>query len=90
MQTNCYGVLSLAKKMVAKDSMGTTAMQLDLWKLYTGMQNLIAREDGQDLIEYALLCALIALAATVGMGTLASDINNAFGAIGNQLTAATA
>jgi pilus assembly protein Flp/PilA len=65
-------------------------MQLDLWKLYTGMQNLIAREEGQDLIEYALLCALIALAATVGMGTLASDINNAFGAIGTALTAATA
>ena len=90
MQTNCYGVLSLAKKMVAKDSMGTTAMQIDLGKLYTGIQNLMAREEGQDLIEYALLCALIALAATVGMGTLASDINNAFGAIGNQLTAATA
>jgi pilus assembly protein Flp/PilA len=64
-------------------------MQLDLWRLYTGMQNLIAREEGQDLIEYALVVALIAFAATVGMGTLASDINNAFTMIGGQLTSAT-
>ena len=45
------------------------------------------REDsGQDLIEYALLAALIALAATVGMSTVASDINNAFTKIGSKLS----
>lgn len=45
------------------------------------------REDsGQDLIEYALLAALIALAATVGMSTVASDINNAFVKIGSKLS----
>ena len=90
MQTDCYGVLSLAKKMVAKDSMGTTAMQIDLGKLYTGIQNLMAREEGQDLIEYALVVALIAFAATVGMNTLASDINSAFTTIGTKLTNAIA
>ena len=61
-----------------------------IWQLSIKIRNLLSREEGQDLIEYALLCALIALAATVGMGTLASDINNAFGAIGTALTAATA
>ena len=65
-------------------------MKEKLWKLSIQIQSILKGEEGQDLIEYALLCALIALAATVGMGTLASDINNAFGAIGNQLTAATA
>ena len=45
------------------------------------------REDsGQDLIEYALLAALIALAATFGMSTVASDINNAFTKIGSKLS----
>jgi len=44
-------------------------------------------ESGQDLIEYALLAALIALAATVGMGVVASDINNAFSKIGSKLSA---
>lgn len=43
-------------------------------------------DSGQDLIEYALLAALIALAATVGMQTVASDINNAFTKIGSRLS----
>jgi pilus assembly protein Flp/PilA len=47
-------------------------------------------ESGQDLIEYALLAAMIALAATAGMDTIASDINNAFTAIGSRLNANTA
>ena len=43
-------------------------------------------ESGQDLIEYALLAALIALAAVFGMSTVASDINNAFTKIGSKLS----
>ncbi len=39
-------------------------------------------EDGQDLIEYALVIALIAFAATVGMTTVATKINTAFENIG--------
>jgi pilus assembly protein Flp/PilA len=42
------------------------------------LQCLICREDGQDLVEYALVVALIAFAATAGMKTLASGINTAF------------
>ena len=45
-------------------------------------------ESGQDLIAYALLAALIALAATAGMNVVASDINNAFSKIGSKLEAA--
>lgn len=43
-------------------------------------------ESGQDLIEYALLAAMIALAATFGMSTVASDINNAFTKIASKLS----
>jgi pilus assembly protein Flp/PilA len=44
------------------------------------------REDsGQDLIEYALVAALIALAATAGMSTLATAINQAFSSVGSKL-----
>lgn len=39
-------------------------------------------DSGQDLVEYALLCALIALAAVFGMGELAESINRAFRLIG--------
>jgi pilus assembly protein Flp/PilA len=50
------------------------------------MQDLIAREDGQDLVEYALVVALIALAAVAGMQSLASDINAVFASLGSQLS----
>jgi len=50
--------------------------------------NLHRDECGQDLIEYALLAALIALAATAGMGVVASDINNAFTIIGSRVSTA--
>jgi pilus assembly protein Flp/PilA len=43
---------------------------------------------GQDLIEYAMLAALIALAAVVGMNTIASGVNNAFSKIGSRLSSA--
>jgi len=61
-------------------------MNFELWKFYTKLQNLIVREEGQDLIEYVLVVALIAFAATVGMTTLAQAINNAFTTIGTSLT----
>jgi pilus assembly protein Flp/PilA len=45
-------------------------------------------ESGQDLIEYALIAALIALAAVAGMNFLASAINSAFSKVGSRLTSA--
>jgi pilus assembly protein Flp/PilA len=37
------------------------------------------------LIEYALVVALIAFAATAGMNTVATDINLAFTSIGTKI-----
>jgi pilus assembly protein Flp/PilA len=65
-------------------------MKDQLWKLSIKIQSILKGEEGQDLIEYALVVALIAFAATVGMGALASDINQAFTNIGTRLTTATA
>ena len=45
-------------------------------------------ESGQDLIEYALVVALIAFAATVGMGTVANGINDSFSRIASRLASA--
>jgi pilus assembly protein Flp/PilA len=63
-------------------------MQLKLWMLYSRMQRLIMREEGQDLIEYALVVSLLAFAAVATMQTLATDINNAYIAVGNALNGA--
>jgi pilus assembly protein Flp/PilA len=49
------------------------------------MVEMLKDEKGQDLIEYGLLVALIAFAATVGMGSLASGINTAFSNIATTL-----
>jgi pilus assembly protein Flp/PilA len=40
---------------------------------------------GQGLVEYLLILALVALAATAGMKTLASGINSAFTALSSIL-----
>ena len=69
--------------------MEITDTQSSLRKLYAKLQSLILREEAQDLIEYALVVALIAFAATAGMTVLAGDINTAFGNIGNTLTSYT-
>lgn len=50
------------------------------------LQLLLSREEGQDLVEYALIVALISLAAVVGMNSLASQINGAFNTVGNTLS----
>lgn len=42
-------------------------------------------ESGQDLIEYALIAALIALVAIAGLNGLASSINSEFTSIGGDL-----
>ena len=49
-----------------------------MFTLIDRLQCLITKEDGQDLVEYALIVALIAFAATAGMKTLATGINTAF------------
>ena len=46
----------------------------------------LGEEEGQDLVEYALIVALIALAAVVGMNSLATAINNAFSSVGTKLS----
>jgi Flp pilus assembly pilin Flp len=42
-------------------------------------------ESGQGLVEYLLIVALVALAATAGMTQAASYINSAFVRIGEKL-----
>jgi pilus assembly protein Flp/PilA len=65
-------------------------MRDNLSKLYMKMRDLtdafIKDESGQDLVEYALVLALIALAATVSMKTLATNIGTAFTSVGTKLT----
>jgi pilus assembly protein Flp/PilA len=47
---------------------------------------LVKDELGQDLIEYALVAALIALGAVASMRTLATTISTALANVGTRLT----
>jgi pilus assembly protein Flp/PilA len=55
-------------------------------QLYVKFQTLKNQEEGQDLVEYALVVALIAFGATAGMGALAGGINQAFNTISTTLS----
>jgi len=61
---------------------------MDLKRILQVLSEVHDDESGQDLIEYALVVALIAFAAIAGMNFVASEINVAFSKIGNKLTSA--
>ena len=62
-------------------------MNTMLLKLYVKFQDLASREEGQDLVEYALVVALIAFGATAGMKALGTGINTLFSNISTTLAA---
>jgi len=51
------------------------------------VRNLMVREEGQDLVEYALVVALIAFGAITGMTQLAQGRNLVFSSVSTTLTA---
>ena len=55
-----------------------------LLKMYVKFQDLANREEGQDLVEYALLVALISLGCIAILGTLGNKINTVFTSINNS------
>ena len=50
------------------------------------LTNLMTEESGQDLIEYALVAALVGLGAVAAMKSLGTTISTAFNSIGTTLT----
>jgi len=55
-------------------------------KLYVKFQELTNSEQGQDLVEYALVVCLISLACIVGVNKVASAINTVFTNISSSLS----
>lgn len=60
-------------------------MNNKLLKLYVKFQDLANCEEGQDLVEYVLVVALIAFGSAVGMKALAGGLNVAFTHISTTL-----
>jgi len=60
-------------------------MNCALLRVFKQIRALATREEGQDLVEYALVVALIAFGATAGMKNVASAINTAFSNVSSRL-----
>ena len=56
-----------------------------LLKLYVKFQGLSAGEEGQDLVEYALLLTLISLALITSIGGIATAVTKVFTNVSNSL-----
>jgi pilus assembly protein Flp/PilA len=52
------------------------------------VRSIVLREEGQDLVEYALVVALIAFGAIAGMKALSTELNSAFNTISSDLNSA--
>ena len=55
-------------------------------KVQEGLRRFAAHEEGQDLVEYALLVSLIALAAIAATQSVASAITSVFNNISTTVT----
>ena len=60
-------------------------MKNSLLNLYVKFQNLKHGEEGQDLVEYALLVSLIALVCVAGVSNVATAVNTVFTNISTSL-----
>lgn len=58
--------------------------------LKTLLTRLVRDEEGQDLIEYALLATFVSLLAIIGAQLLGGALNNWYQAVGNEVNNAAA
>jgi pilus assembly protein Flp/PilA len=59
-----------------------------LWtRLRAEIVLLHTEETAQDLVEYALVAVVIALAATAGMGSVAKEVNDVFSSVSKKIGA---
>ena len=49
------------------------------------LKNLFIEEDGQDMVEYGIVIALVVIAAAAAMTTFSGKITTAFGTLGGQV-----
>jgi pilus assembly protein Flp/PilA len=63
-------------------------MNTMLLKLYVKFQDLKNCEEGQDMVEYALIVAIIAFGATAAMGSISTGAHNAFAQVSSSFASA--
>jgi pilus assembly protein Flp/PilA len=56
-----------------------------LLRLSFRLRDLVNHEEGQDLVQYAMICAVLAFGVVAGMTQLATGLNKAFDNISTSL-----
>jgi Flp pilus assembly pilin Flp len=57
------------------------SMRSCCWKIYLGLQDLLTREEGIDLAEFALITALISIGGMAMLGGIATKVVNMLSAM---------
>jgi Flp pilus assembly pilin Flp len=73
--------------VAGKPIFGEKKMNNLLLKLYVKFQDLKSREEGQDLVEYALVVALISFGVVAGLTPVSTQINKAYQSISSAIAA---
>lgn len=60
-----------------------------VYQMISNVSSALRREEGQTLVEYALIIALIALALVAALDALSGSISTEFSKIGYEVTNAT-
>lgn len=60
-------------------------MRYALWKIRSGLQSLILQEEGQTLVEYALIVGLCVCVAVASVGSFATLVVNYYQYINTNL-----
>jgi pilus assembly protein Flp/PilA len=84
--TNINHLMDWSLDIKRRTMMINLKLRISLRQILSGLIN---DESGQDLIEYALVAAIIALGATAAMTTVSRDITAVFTKIGTSLASAT-
>jgi len=53
--------------------------------LFVELQDLMSREEGQDVVEYSLLVGIIALTCITGVSHMADAVNTLFAQVGRAI-----
>ena len=60
-------------------------MRCESWKLYIKLQSLMRQEEGQGLVEYALLLAIVTTTLVSLLGSIATEIVTIMATVANAL-----
>ncbi|HKN22559.1 MAG TPA: hypothetical protein VJX73_14140 [Terracidiphilus sp.] len=68
-----------------QSQIGSAGMNKILATVFIRLQDLKNSEEGQDLVEYGLMCSLICLALISGISGIATAVRNVFSNISSSL-----